>query len=111
MKCELINECKFFKTGTGGDPACIVEKLKRKYCEDNPLLCARRRVAWAVGREKVPVELHPDHIHHALDLIAARHSEDGSVHPRSFGAGDTQKRFMSSPRRGTSALRRSGPPQ
>ena len=76
MKCELINDCKFFKTVTGSGPACIVEQLKSKYCKANPLLCARRRVAQALGRSNVPAELHPDHIHHALDLIAARQNED-----------------------------------
>ena len=76
MKCELIDDCAFFKTITDTDRPCIVTRLKKQYCEENPLLCARRRVALALGREKVPAELHPDHIHHALELIAARRDED-----------------------------------
>lgn len=76
MKCELIRDCTFFKTMPGDDPSCIVAQLKSMYCESNPLLCARRRVAHALGRNNVPSDLHPDHIHHALDLIAARHSRD-----------------------------------
>jgi len=75
MKCELLSDCKFSNTVTGADHTCIVAKLKGMYCEGNPLLCARRRVAHALGRQKVPDDLHPDHIHHALDLIVAIRNE------------------------------------
>lgn len=71
MKCELISDCKFFSKVTDANHSCIAEKLKSMYCEENPLLCARRRVAHALGRQQVPDALHPDHIHHALDLIVA----------------------------------------
>jgi len=75
MKCEQLENCAFFKTLAGNESSGIAAQLKALYCEDNPLLCARRRVARALGREKVPENLHPDHIHHALDLIACRHGE------------------------------------
>jgi hypothetical protein len=70
MECELLNDCNFFQTITGGDQPCIVEKLKDMYCRGNALLCARRRVAHALSRERVPADLHPDHIHQALEIIS-----------------------------------------
>lgn len=61
---------------TGGNQPCIVENLRKIYCEGNVLLCARRRVAHAVGREKIPNDLHPDHIHLVPELITASLNND-----------------------------------
>ncbi|QHI70010.1 hypothetical protein [Tichowtungia aerotolerans] len=71
MKCELFEHCIFFSAQSEQGQPCVVEKLKAVYCRGNPLLCARRRVAQALGKERVPVDLHPDHTHLVHDLIAA----------------------------------------
>jgi hypothetical protein len=69
MKCELLEGCVFFNTKEIKDRSDIIESLKATYCLDNPLLCARRRVAVTIGREKVPENLQPDQIHRVQPLI------------------------------------------
>lgn len=71
MKCELLDDCIFFSAQSQEGQPCIIEKLKAVYCRGNPLLCARRRVALALGQKKVPPDLHPDHMHLVHDLITS----------------------------------------
>ena len=68
MNCELIKGCIFFNTldSKAGDA------LKEVYCTGNPLLCARRQVANAIGRERIPLDLNPNHDYRVRDII-----EDG----------------------------------
>lgn len=70
MKCELLKTCQFFNTTELENQPCIVAQLKSIYCDGNALLCARRRIAHALGRDRVPVDLHPDHTHLVPELIA-----------------------------------------
>lgn len=72
MKCELLEKCTFFTTMEANSQAGRVEKMKHIYCEGNVLLCARRRVAHAIGYPNVPSDLHPDQIHLVPKLIAAK---------------------------------------
>ncbi|MBC8205954.1 MAG: hypothetical protein H8E68_02245 [Kiritimatiellaeota bacterium] len=76
MECEQKAVCSFYKTEEVLDQPCIVEKLKSIYCEGNSLLCARRRVAHALGHDLVPVDLHPDHTHLVHELLTAGLHED-----------------------------------
>ena len=76
MKCEMLDHCIFFSAQSQQGQPCIVEKLKAMYCRGNPLLCARRRVAMALGKEKVPSDLHPDHMHLVQNLIAIGLDDD-----------------------------------
>ncbi len=76
MKCELLNQCRFFKTENINDQSGLAETLKNTYREGNVLLCARRRVALIIGRERVPIDLHPDQTHLVQELISASLHED-----------------------------------
>jgi hypothetical protein len=69
MKCELLEGCPFFQTPKMSSNSDIVNSLIEVYCKGNPLLCARRRVAIAVGREKVPDGLSPNHMHLVQKII------------------------------------------
>jgi len=53
MNCELLEGCTFFNTKEMGNRPDLIEALKDVYCRGNPLLCARRRVAISIGRERV----------------------------------------------------------
>lgn len=65
MNCELLDECPFFN----GLSSVAVNALKEVYCHGNPMICARRQLANAVGRNRVPVDLKPNHNHLVRDLI------------------------------------------
>jgi hypothetical protein len=54
----------------------LVQSLKEVYCYGNPLLCARRRVAMAIGRSKVPDDLNPNHAHRVQELLINSISQD-----------------------------------
>ena len=59
MTCELICKCAF-----NCDQATAVN-----YCSDNPMLCARRRVAVTVGSRHIPEDLLPDQSDRVLDIV------------------------------------------
>jgi hypothetical protein len=71
MVCEFIQGCVFFNTLDSK----AVELLKEVYCLGNPLICARRQVANAVGRERIPPDLIPNHDYRVRDIIEAALSE------------------------------------
>jgi hypothetical protein len=71
MVCELVKGCIFFNTLDSK----AVDALKEIYCEGNPLLCARRQVANAIGRERIPKDLNPNHDYRVQGIIEANSSE------------------------------------
>lgn len=75
MKCELFEGCVFFNRKELTAYSSLIEALKDVYCQGNPLLCARRRVAISIGREKVPEDLNPNHTHLVQELITATLAE------------------------------------
>lgn len=68
--CELIQGCIFFNDKMKNMPA-TADILKNKYCKDEFLTCARYKVAKALGREKVPLDLYPQQAEKAGKLISA----------------------------------------
>ena len=61
MTCELFCKCSY---------TCS-ESLVDDYCRNNPMLCARRRVAITVGCENVPTDLLPSQSHRVMDAVFA----------------------------------------
>ena len=59
MNCELYNDCPYAKR----------KELSGSYCTKNPYLCARRRVAMSIGKERIPTDLLPVQSHRILDII------------------------------------------
>ncbi len=71
MDCELLDQCPFYNTLSSQ----AVDVLKEVYCRGNPMVCARRQVAMAIGREKTPLDLAPNHDYRVQEIIEAFLSE------------------------------------
>lgn len=71
MNCELLEQCPFFNTLS----SLAANALKEVYCKGNPTLCARRQVAMAIGREKIPIDLYPNHDYRVQEIIESYLSE------------------------------------
>ena len=69
MKCEWLENCPFFNMPEDVAHPHAITAMKKIYCRGNSLLCARRQVANAVGREHVPLHLNPNHSHLVQDII------------------------------------------
>ncbi|MEI8207364.1 MAG: hypothetical protein WCG03_10840 [Kiritimatiellales bacterium] len=67
MHCELMAGCLFFNALHQDQ----INALKDVYCKNNPVICARRQVAMAVGRERVPQDLTPNHTHRVQGIVDA----------------------------------------
>lgn len=57
--CERLPKCAFFNDKMKDMPA-MSELYKRQYCQDDFGVCARHRVAIALGADKVPADLFPN---------------------------------------------------
>jgi len=61
-RCPFYNDRMDIESGIG-------KMYKRKYCEENKNGCARYKVATTLGREKVPVDLYPNMMERAEEII------------------------------------------
>ena len=68
QKCELIEKCLFFNDLMERMPA-TANMMKKRYCLNDNLQCARYTVFKALGREKVPKDLFPNQIEKAQEII------------------------------------------
>lgn len=68
--CECIAACPFFNDKMANMSA-IAEMMKRKYCQGDKTACARYMVRGALGRERVPIDLFPNQVDRARQVIAA----------------------------------------
>lgn len=68
--CELLEKCIFFNDKMANMPS-TAEVIKLRYCQGGSDSCARYMVCKALGREKVPGDLFPNHNERALQIIAA----------------------------------------
>jgi len=68
-KCEYTEICAFFNEGMADRPA-IANMMKKKYCARNPSACARYMVLKTVGKDRVPVDLVPNNVDMAQNIIA-----------------------------------------
>jgi hypothetical protein len=68
--CELIEKCLFFNDKMKDMPG-TAEMFKKRYCKEDNSNCARHVVFKALGREKVPPNLFPNHLDEAKKLISA----------------------------------------
>ncbi len=70
-ECELLPTCPFFNDKMANMPISK-EYIKKNYCRQNNMMCARYMVYKAHGREKVPPTLYPSEINKAIRLISSR---------------------------------------
>jgi hypothetical protein len=69
--CPSIEKCPFFNDRMVGMPA-MAAMMKKRYCEDNHLKCARFMVRSAKGPEAVPPDLFPNQLDRAETLIGTK---------------------------------------
>lgn len=67
--CELLAGCVFFNDKLDNMPG-LAEIYKDRYCRKDNSQCARYVVAQALGREKVPLNLYPNQMPRAKEIIA-----------------------------------------
>jgi hypothetical protein len=67
--CALLAKCIFFNDKMASMPAAA-EVMKKKYCLKDSSTCARFMVCSALGREKVPGDLFPNHVDRAKGILA-----------------------------------------
>lgn len=69
-ECEIISECTFFNDKMSNMPV-TAEMIKRKLCRKGFTDCAIYKVTKAAGREHVPVNLIPNQLDRADEIINA----------------------------------------
>ena len=69
--CECLQRCPFFNDAMAKMPT-IASFFKEKLCKGDFDQCARYMVFKAKGREAVPVDLFPDQVVRARELLAAK---------------------------------------
>jgi hypothetical protein len=68
MDCELLQGCPFYNEKMPMENG-IGSIYKKKYCKDNNKLCARYKVATALGLGSVPNNLYPNMHDIAMKII------------------------------------------
>ncbi|NWF75336.1 MAG: hypothetical protein HXY53_01955 [Nitrospirae bacterium] len=66
--CECLKNCPFFNDKMANMPA-TAQMYKKRYCLDNNSECARYIVFKTLGRDKVPIDLFPNDLKKAKNLI------------------------------------------
>lgn len=67
--CSLLEKCIFFRDKMPIESP-VGAMYKRKYCQGQHAICARYKVAQAIGRENVPTDLYPNMFERAEKIIA-----------------------------------------
>ncbi len=67
-ECKYITGCPFFNNKMTNMPK-TANLFKERYCKGNNTKCARLMVAKNLGKEKVPLDLYPNQIERAINLI------------------------------------------
>ncbi len=67
--CEMLEKCVFFNDKMANMPSTS-ELIKLRYCKGDSGECARFLVCKALGRERVPLDLFPNHTDRAQEMIA-----------------------------------------
>ena len=69
--CECLPRCPFFNDRMAGMPA-TANLLKKRFCLDDSLQCARHMVFERLGSDAVPADLYPMQTDRARELLALR---------------------------------------
>lgn len=68
--CECLPTCMFFNDQMKQMPITAA-KYKRTYCKDDNRKCARYIVFKALGKESVPLDLFPNNIDRAIQIVSS----------------------------------------
>ncbi|WP_455382847.1 hypothetical protein [Salinispira pacifica] len=69
-ECDCLPGCPFFHDRMQNMPA-LSGIMKKRYCLDDFMSCARHQVKEALGKEKVPGDLFPSQHERARTVIAS----------------------------------------
>ncbi|GAQ26015.1 hypothetical protein [Tepidanaerobacter syntrophicus] len=69
MKCEKINNCPFYQQKMPIDSG-LGAIYRRNYCETDKTKCARFMVASTLGPSYVPIDLYPNMVDRAKQIIS-----------------------------------------
>ena len=69
-QCDSLMTCPFFNDKMSM-ASSLSEIYKNKYCRKDKENCARYMVRTALGKEKVPIDLFPNMVEKARQIIAA----------------------------------------
>jgi hypothetical protein len=68
-ECEFLGGCPFFNDKMKEQPG-MTQILKKKYCTgEEKNNCARMMIRTALGKEKVPMDLYPNQIEKAKNIL------------------------------------------
>ena len=67
--CEFLEKCVFFNDKMASMPSTS-DLFKLRYCKGNNSDCGRYLVRMALGTERVPQDMYPNHTEKARDIIA-----------------------------------------
>ncbi len=70
IECECLSTCLFFNDKMKNMPV-TANIYKNSYCKKDNSNCARYIVFKALGREKVPIELFPNQLERAKEILKA----------------------------------------
>ena len=69
--CQCLPKCPFFNDQMANMPS-LASSMKRRYCQGDPGQCARHMVFEAMGREAVPMDLFPNQVERAGEILAKK---------------------------------------
>ncbi|GAB1455364.1 hypothetical protein MASR2M48_06710 [Spirochaetota bacterium] len=58
VDCDCLPACPFFNDKMKNMPS-MAGMMKKRYCQDDYMSCARHIVKVAIGGDKVPIDLYP----------------------------------------------------
>ena len=67
-ECDCLSGCPFFHDKMANMPA-LSSIMKKRYCLDDYMSCARHKVKEALGKDRVPGDMFPSHHEKAARLI------------------------------------------
>ncbi len=69
-ECPSLSACPFFNDKMANMPTKSI-MIKKKYCLNDNTQCARYIVASRLGKEKVPLDLYPEELDRAEEILQA----------------------------------------
>lgn len=68
MTCERLSTCPFYNDKMDIESG-LGKMYKKRYCEGDQAQCARYKIAAAIGKEFVPIDIYPNMIDRADKII------------------------------------------
>ncbi len=79
-ECDCLAGCPFFHDRMTNMPA-LSGMMKKRYCLDDFMACARHQVKEALGKEIVPSNMFPSQFERARQMIGAARTSSAPQNP------------------------------